>query len=429
MVIPYSYPLVGHVPRWLFDRFGFLEDCAASRLPIIELKLGRRAYLLNSPKDVGHVLDSCHQNYVKNPRLEDAAGKKLFGDSIQTQYGTPHQHQRRQVQPALMRRAVAGFIPQIVSTVDHGLQAWYGKEIDLIERTLWLVNCVLGRVLFDLDFDGCDRKFGEAIVLRRQQVNRQFALGAGLPGRRRQAKTLQWLQERVDTHIEARRRHPDRYADLLALLVQRQGPLTGPLIRDEAVGTSGGYETIAAMVIWTWYFLTQDPEIYARVQAEIESVLGQHPPTEESLSQLTYTRAVLSESLRLSPPTWIFVRVVCEADRLPSGTRLAPGTRLYLSPYSLHRHPDYFPAPHRFDPERFCNSQRPGFPKYSYFPFGGGPRVCIGQTLAELSALLIFVIMVQRLQLSLLPGQSVAPRPHITLLPGRCLRMSVGPRR
>ena len=278
MVIPHSYPLVGHVPRWLFDRFGFLEDCAASRLPIIELKLGRRAYLLNSPKDVGHVLDSCHQNYVKNPRLENAAGKKLFGDSIQTQYGTPHQHQRRQVQPALMRRAVAGFIPQIVSTVDHGLQAWYGKEIDLIERTLWLVNCVLGRVLFDLDFDGCDRKFGEAIVLRRQQVNRQFSLGPGLPGRRRQAHTLQWLQERVDTHIEARRRHPDRYADLLALLVQRQGPLTGPLIRDEAVGTSGGYETIGAMVIWTWYFLTQDPEIYARVQAEIESVLGQYPP-------------------------------------------------------------------------------------------------------------------------------------------------------
>ena len=138
---------------------------------------------------------------------------------------------------------------------------------------------------------------------------------------------------------------------------------------------------------------------------------------------------MLSESLRLSPPTWIFVRVACGADRLPSGTRLAPGTRLYLSPYSLHRHPDHFPEPHRFDPERFYNPQRPAPPKYSYFPFGGGPRVCIGQTLAELSALLIFVIMVQRLQLSLLPGQSVAPRPHITLLPGRCLRMSAGPRR
>ncbi|MGF1538551.1 MAG: cytochrome P450 [Elainellaceae cyanobacterium] len=435
MTLPIAYPVVGHVPKWLFDRFGFLEACAASRARIVKLKFGKQVYLLNAADDIRHVLETDHESYSKTLRLNDSAGKQLFGDSVQVQYGAGHRQQRRQLQPVFMRQAIAGFAPQIASTVDSCLAHWRdGDVIDIVSSTLRLVHRVLGKMLFDRDFSQCDRALGEAIFLRRQQVNQQFSLRVPplmllMTGKQQRAsRTLQWLERAMDSEIQARQQHPEQYSDLLSLLIQRQSTRddsANKRLRDEALATSGGYETIAAVVIWTWYLLALHPHSEAKVVQEIAQVLGTRSPTAEDISNLTYTKLVIEESLRLYPPTWIFVRIAQQSDHLPSGTRLHRGDKLYLSPYLIHRHPDYFPSPHQFDPERFSDAGRRSRPKFSYFPFGGGPRVCIGQTLAEMTAILVFVAMVQRVRLTLLPHQRVAPSPQITLLPGRPLNMTI----
>ncbi|NEP19467.1 MAG: cytochrome P450 [Leptolyngbya sp. SIO4C1] len=436
--VPVSYPIVGQVPYWLLDRFGFLEACAASRASIFELKLGRRAYLLNHHEDIKHVLATNYTNYSKNARLSDRTGQRLFGDGVQTQYGSQHQHQRRQVQPAFMRRAIAAFAPQIVATVEAKLSTWHSHtDIDIVPELIQLVHCVLGQVLFSLDFDRQDRAFGEAVMVRRRQVNDQFSLKAPFvklwrDGRHSlNSQVLQQLEAQVDQMIQARRHEPYRYRDLLSTLVQLRSSSSSPMsdkqLRDEALATTGGYETIAAAVIWTVYLLAQQPQIEDKLAHEISQIVGNRLPTAEDIPALKYSKQILNEALRLYPPTWIFTRTANQPDCLPSGTKLEPGTKLYLSPYVVHRNPAYFPKPERFEPERFSKAGKQTRPEFVYFPFGGGPRVCIGQTLAETFATLILIAMVQRVRLTLVSdqtaGQRLVKRPSITLLPDQSLKM------
>lgn len=431
MLAPSAYPIVGHVPPWLIDKFGFLRRCAASKMLICELKLGKRAYLLNFHEDIKHVLETNYTNYLKNARLSDQRGKRLFGEGVQTQYGSQHQHQRRQVQPVFIRRAIATFAPQIVATVDSYLSGWCDRvEIDAAGSILQLVHCVMGQLLFGLDFGQTDIALGNAVLARRRQVNDQFSLKALLRHTSSSPSALRRLEQAVEQMIQARRHCPGHHRDLLSLLVQRQ-PLHSDTatqqLRDEALATSGGYETIAALIIWTIYWLALHPQVEANFLQESAQVVGNRLPTADDLPQLQYAKMVISESLRLCPPTWIFTRIAQQSDRLPSGTMLAPGDKLYLSPYVLHQNPGYFPNPEKFDPQRFSKAQLRTHPEYAYFPFGGGPRVCIGQALVETVAVLILVAITQRVRLKLVPNQRVVPKTSITLLPNRPLKMHVYP--
>lgn len=441
-VTPTAYPVLGHIPFWLTDRFGFLRSCATSGLKICELKLGERAYLLNYHEDIRHVLDTHYTNYLKNERLIGKTGQRLFGEGVQTQRGTQHRQQRRQVQPVFIHRAIAAFTPQILATVNAQLSTWCSvnsntTEIDLSESILTLVHCVMGRLLFGLDFVGADRPLGQAIIARRQRVDRQFSLmgrlskslaGYAMPGRATQNASLSMLEHAVEQMVQARREHPEQHQDLLSMLVQRQAAQSNRAsqqLRDEALATTGGYETIAALIIWTLYWLARSPEVEARFLHECEQTVGARLPTVEDLPRLPYTKQVMSESLRLCPPTWIFTRRPLQTERLPSGTLLAPGDKLYLSPYVLHRNPAYFRHPDRFDPQRFDKARRREQADYAFFPFGAGPRICIGRALVETVATLILVRIAQRVRLRLVPNQKVVPKTSITLLPKQPLRMQV----
>ena len=162
------------------------------------------------------------------------------------------------------------------------------------------------------------------------------------------------------------------------------------LLRDEALTLiSTGYETVGAALAWCCYLLAQSPGEQSRLHAELRRVLSNRPPGTNDLHQLSYTEAVFNESMRLYPPTWIFVRVAQVDDVLPSGFRVRTGTKLFLSPYVTHRHPTYFPDPERFDPARFSDDAGKSRPKFAYFPFSGGPRVCLGQTFAMAEGALI----------------------------------------
>jgi len=192
--------------------------------------------------------------------------------------------------------------------------------------------------------------------------------------------------------------------------------MTDQQVRDEVVTLFvTGYETIGEALTWTSYLLAQHPAIEEKFLSEVDAVLGGRPPCAADLSHLTYAGMVLAESMRLYPPTWLFVRIAQAEDRLPSGATIPAGSKIYLCQYVMHRHPGYFQNPERFDPERFTETAKKARPQFAYFPFGGGARVCIGEHFAKMEATIVLASIAQRFRLRLVPGQTIVPEPKMTL--------------
>jgi cytochrome P450 len=234
----------------------------------------------------------------------------------------------------------------------------------------------------------------------------------------------------VDDIIEQRRRSPDGSDDLLTMLIETRDEETGEAmddkqLRDEVMTLLlAGHETTSTALSWTLYLLSQHPDVRERLEVEVDAVLGDRKPAFEDLPKLSYANKVLQESLRLYPPAWGLARWCHEADEV-GGYYVAPNTSVTLSPFLTHRHPDFWPEPERFDPERFAPEQEKGRPRFAYIPFGGGPRLCIGNQFAMTEAMLILATIVQRYRLELVPGHQVSIDPQITLRPKGGLPMLV----
>jgi cytochrome P450 len=183
-----------------------------------------------------------------------------------------------------------------------------------------------------------------------------------------------------------------------------------------------GHETTATALTWTWYLLSKHPDAACKLRVELDEVLGRRVPTVEDLPALEFTRRVIQESMRLYPPVWIISRTAIEEDEI-GGYPIPAGSVVLVSQYAMHRHPDFWENPERFDPDRFLPERSRGRHPYAYFPFGGGPRLCIGADLAMLETQLILVTLAQRFQLELLPGHPVEPEPLITLRPRYGMKM------
>jgi cytochrome P450 len=216
--------------------------------------------------------------------------------------------------------------------------------------------------------------------------------------------------------------------DLLSMLLLAENEdgraMDDRQIRDEAVTLfAAGHETTSNALSWTWYFLAQNPDVEARLHAEVDAVLDGRPPTVDDLKNLPYTEMILKESLRLRPPAWgLAGRTVLEETEI-GGYTIPAGSTIFISPYQLHRLPEYFPDPERFDPERFTPENEKKLPRYAYLPFGAGPRVCIGNSFAMMEAHLILATVAQHVRLELVPGQEVEMAPLITLTPANGLKM------
>jgi cytochrome P450 len=188
-------------------------------------------------------------------------------------------------------------------------------------------------------------------------------------------------------------------------------------VRDEAITIFlAGHETTANALAWAWYLLSQNPEAEARLHAELDFVLGDRGPRVEDLPRLAYTEMVLAESMRLFPPAWIIGRRAMEPYSV-GGFEVRTGSIVVASQWVTHRDPRYFPDPERFDPERWRPEAKEARPRFSYFPFGGGPRVCIGEGFAWMEGILVLAAIGSRWRLRLEPGQAVVPSPGITLRP------------
>ncbi len=389
-----------------------------------------RAYLVAHPDDIKHVVQDNHDNYTKE-NIDYRLLRRGLGNGLLTSDGSYWTRQRRLIQPIFVRERIVQAGAIVTQEAQRLACQWErcGRDrepFDVAAEMTRVTLAIVARALFSVDITQYARLIGEALTTMNESMAQAglSALFAFIPSRsnRRTRRASRTLDSVIWKIIAARRASADWPDDLLSLLLsardQQSGkPLSDLQVRDEiATFLLAGHETTANALAWTWYLLGQNPDAEARLQAEVAAVLNGRPPQVEDVPRLKYAMMVIEESMRLYPPAWAFSRSNIEEDEL-AGYRIKRGSLLYISQYVTHRHPDFWPDPERFDPERFTPQRSAARPKYTYFPFGGGPRACIGSQFALTEAVIILCTIAQRWRLRLVPDHPVQMYPLITLRP------------
>jgi len=398
------------------------------------------AYLLAHPDHVSHVLHDSHSNYTKS-NIDYERLKQLLGEGLLTSEGPQWLRQRRLIQPLFHRQQIAQWSTMMTTNALEMLERWQqlAKErraFDVSVQMMALTLRIVGETLLSIDISGDAGEIARALT-NAQEHFAHFRLGTLLPflptaENRRFRAAMQTLDRIVRKIIDARRNDKAEHNDLLAKLMAARDPETGlPLddtqIRDEVITLIlAGHETTANALSWTWYLLGKNPGAEARLHAELRAVLGSRTPTIADLPDLPYTAMVINESMRLYPPAWTISRSPTDDDEI-GGYRIPRGCVVMLSQYVTHRHPAFWEDPERFDPDRFSPERSENRPRFAYFPFGGGPRLCIGSYFALTEAQLILATVAQRYRLRLAEDHPVKPDALITLRPRYGIKVTLEP--
>lgn len=388
----------------------------------------RRIYLLAHPGLAREVLVNQHRSFIKSRALQRA--RVVLGNGLLTSEGDAHLRQRRLVQPAFHRERVAALGDAMAACADRAADGWRpGAELDLAREMNRLTLAIAGKTLFGANVAAEADEIGAALTETLEAFKRVTnPLGAILdllptPGTLRIRRAIARLDATIYRMVEARRRSGEDRGDLLSMLLSARdtegdgGGMTDLQLRDEALTLFlAGHETTANALAWTWHLLAHHPEIEARLHAEVDSALGGRAPRSDDLPKLPFTRAVLSESMRLYPPAWVIGREPL-ADFEAGGYRVRAGTVVMLSPWITHRDPRWWSDPERFDPGRWTAENEAALPRFAYFPFGGGPRKCIGEGFAWTEGVLVLAAIARRFRIRHAPGAVVGHQPLITLRP------------
>jgi cytochrome P450 len=413
------------------DPLKFLARLAREYGDVVRFKVGpQRAFLLNHPDHVRDVLVTNHERFHKGRALQRA--KRLLGEGLLTGEGEFHRRQRRLAQPAFHRRRVDSYGSVMVEYAERAGARWReGETLDVSSEVMRLTLAVVGKTLFDADVESDADEVGEALTEVMELFDflmipfSEMLEKLPLPPQRRFLRARARLDAVVYRIIEERRRSGGDRGDLLSMLllaVDEEGDHTGMTneqLRDEAMTLFlAGHETTSNALTWAWHMLAQNPDAERRLHEELDTVLeGGRAPTVEDFAALRYTEMVVAETMRLYPPAWAIGRLAIE-DHEVAGYRVPRGSLVLVSQYVMHRDPRFFPEPERFDPERWTAEARAARPQFSYFPFGGGPRRCIGEGFAWMEAVLMLAALARRVRLRPAHGSpSVETRPRITLRP------------
>ncbi len=400
--------------------------------------------LLNDPADIAEVLIDKAACFGKDRTQKRM--KILLGEGMITSDGENHNRGRRIAAPAFHRRRIERYAAQIVELAD-GLRAQWnpGAELNIAAEMMRLALQITARTLFDTEVTAEIHEINDQVNIVMDLYHflvtlprAELLLNTPLPQMRRFRAAKKRLDEVVDGMIRTRRAEVnlDQHGDLLSMLVAARDDQAGgdghkldaQQIRDQVLTLFlAGFETVANALAWTWLLIGQNPEVEARLHAELDAVLGTRPPTLEDISRLEYTAMVLSESMRLYPPAWAMGREALQ-DVSIGPYRLRKGTMVLFSQYIVQRDPRWFPDPERFCPERFAPEAKAGRPRFAYFPFGGGGRQCIGESFAWMEAILALATIAQRWRVELIAGQQIELQPKITLRPKNGIRVKVVPR-
>lgn len=414
------------------NRIPFMEQCHRDYGDIVHLMLLKRhVYLLFHPDTIHTVLVKEARKFHKSPMLKKAT-EKVIGEGILTSDGDFHKRQRRLVAPAFHAQRIAAYADTMVAYTLDMLDDWNdGDTLDIDEAMMKLTMRIVGKTLFDTDVSHDADNIGHAITIgietAAKRVTQPLHVPDWLPtsANRERQRAGEILEQTIRTMIDDRRATGEDRGDLLSMLLLSEDEdgnrMSDKEARDEAMTLFiAGHETTANALTWTLYLLAQHPAIVAKLREELDTVLGDRPPTMNDLRALTYTEMVIKEGMRLYPPAWIMTRMAVEDVEVGDYT-IAAGSVVILSPWVMHRDERYWDIPLEFRPERFENED--AIAKYAYFPFGGGPRVCIGNSFAMMEANLLLATIMQHYDVELLPGQKIEPEPLITLRPKHGIRM------
>jgi cytochrome P450 len=438
---PAGYPLLGNLPTfWTQSRIDIHSRDTAAHGDIVRYTFGPLvAHLVLHPDDVKHVLQENAVNYTKGRGTKRL--RMLLGDGLLTSEGETWRRQRKLAQPAFHPKRVAALVDTMVASTQEMLRAWAAPgakrdAVDIAAEMMRLTLDIVARTLFGADIKSEAARVYEALTVSLETVNRRLMLpvpiplGLPLPSNRRFHAAKKTLDDLVFSILAARRgAKQSGGGDLLAMLMDARDEETGDAmsdaqLRDEVMTiVLAGHETTANALAFTWMLLSRSPPVWQKLRAEVESVLGSRAVTSEDLPKLKYTRMVIEEAMRLYPPAWMFGRLAIGEDDV-RGFRIPPGSMVMLSPFFTHRHPRFWQNPEGFDPERFAPEASVRRHKHAYFPFGGGPRVCIGNGFALSEAQAIVATITQRFRVEVLP-RNVELEPMITLRPRGGMRAAL----
>jgi cytochrome P450 len=416
------------------DPLGFMQEVVAQYGDIVHFKIGlQHVYLLNNPDHVKDVLNNHYQGFLKGRGFNRK--NRFLGQGLITSEGEFHKRQRRRTQPFFHKERINDYANVMVNYTAQRCEQWEnGQQLNIWREMRQLTMSVIAKTMFNLDtkekFAEIERTINSSAEfkpfrLRLPRFLERLPIGALRPSRR----TEVLLEAIVSRMIDERLRSTSDNGDLLTMLVREQSENSDLAetnqIRDEALTIFiAGYETNATALMWTWYLLAQYPEVEAKLHAELDQVLGSRLPTFDDFSKLSYTQQVYAEAMRLYPPAWRLVRYVKQEYEV-AGYVLPKGSLVVVSQFLLHRDPRYFPDPLRFVPERWTPQAKASLPQYAYFPFGGGPRRCIGEMFSWMEGVLLLATVASRWHLRLEPNEQVELAPVQLLGTKRPLMMTL----
>jgi cytochrome P450 len=421
--------VMGNMREFNSDALGFVERCAREFGDVVRTRfLYVPALFLFHPDHIEYVLAAGSKNFIKGESLRSPFFRRLVGNGLVTSEGDFWRRQRRLAQPAFHRDRVEAYAETMVGFAGEAVARWRdGETVDAHDEMMMLTQRVVAQTLFSADVSNESREIGEALT----NIVRPFASQATLkwildnrlptPAHLRFNRDVRRIDSFVYRLIGERRASGEDTGDLLSMLLAAQDEdgsgMTDKQLRDELMTIFlAGHETTALALTWAFYLLAQNPEAEERLAAELSDVLGGRAPRADDLPRLRYAEWVVKESMRLYPPAWGVGREAvreCEVG----GYHVPKGMQVFAFTWVAHRDPRWFADPLAFRPERWGDESVSRLPKYAYFPFGGGPRLCIGNYFATMEAVLILSTIARRFRLGLVSEDPVELLPAMSLRP------------
>jgi cytochrome P450 len=432
-----AYPIVGNLPEFARDRLTLLQR-VADKGDVYGIHFGQiPAILFNKPEHIHSILVEHAYDFDKGDSIHNTF-RPAIGDGIFSSEGDFHRHQRKLMAPSFQPRHIAEYAATMAQYGEQIQQLWAdGSTIDINQQMTSLTMSVIGKTLFDADVFAETDELGAAMKVSVEYISHALAsllpppYSWPLPRNLRTHKAMQILRDHIQGFIDERNNASEERNDLLSILLKARdedgNPMSNEQLMAECLTLFGaGHETTATALTWAWYLLCQHPETYQKIQEEVDSVLQGRTPTYADLARLPYCLQVFKESMRLYPPAYATARRALRDVEI-DGYHLSKGMIALVAPYTLHRREEYFPEPEKFVPERFTPEREKLLPRYAYFPFGAGPRICIGLHFAMMEGHLLLATIAQRVHFSLVPGQTITldPRHHVTLRPGEPVMVTV----
>jgi len=430
---------LGSLLHFRNDSLNALED--AARLgDLVNIPFGPRAMLLvNHPDYIREVLVEKAGSFYKTRQLKRIL-KPSLGEGLLTADGEHWRRQRKLVQPAFHHKRIEAYAQTMVDYTARMMQNWHAGETRNVDKDMMKLTLgIVSKTLFNADTSAEADRLGEAITVGQaltiKQFNTLFTLPAWLPTRNNKmaAWSLNTINQTVMGFIEERRKTGEDKGDLLSMLLLARdedgtGGMTDRQARDESFTLFiAGHETTANTLTWTWWLLSQNPDARAKLHRELDAVLAGKTPAAQDLAKLPYLDQVVKESMQMRPPVWLTSREPVEDVEI-GGYLVKKGGILSVSPWLMHHDARYFESPNEFKPERWTPEFEKQLPKFAYFPFGGGPRICIGNQFALMEARLVLATVAQRWALDYAGEGDPGLSPLITLRPSRGMPMRITPR-